>query len=798
MDEIDILKRALRREKLARKQAEFIMETKSLELFSSNTNLLELNRKLEAQMVIHTEEIAQKEIEFTSIVEGAIEIIVKLDVRGNIKYANPATTLALGYSEIELIGSNFSKLIRSDYLERVTQFYFKQLNNQIESTSIEFPVVTKKGREMWLNQIGTLTFKNGEPFEFVVLARDTTKLKLIRDALKLSEEKYRGIIENLELGIMEVDVNDKIVKAYPQFCKLTGYSEEELIGKSPNKLLVGSKAVKEMKLQNELREEGESGVYEVPIRRKDGTIAWVVISGAPFYDVHGKVAGTVGLHLDISKSKQTEYHLRKSKQKTEKLYKEKELFMANMSHEIRTPMNAIIGMAELLEQSKINVKQEKYVSAIRSSSKNLLVLINDLLDFSKIESGKLMLEIIPFNLKELIVKTKELLGPKADENGVHVIYDIEGKLSGNLMGDPTRLGQVLINLVGNAVKFTTNGNVYISVTQVKRVENMQSVRFEIRDEGIGISESERDNLFENFTQANQSTARMYGGTGLGLAISQKIVALMGGELGVTSKIDNGSTFYFTLELEATGALEIESNGHNIQSNFKKSKILVVEDNSVNVLIAKTILENWNCVVDVAQNGVEAIEKLSVNTYSLVLMDMRMPVMGGMEATRIIRNKLHLDLPVIALTGNAIKGDQEKCLKAGMNDYLSKPFEQIDLNIILTKWVDLTSKDLENLCDLSSLKEMGDPIFIERMVDLFMEETTKEIILMEEAVLSKNIPKIKSTAHKLKPSVKYVCIDRIYHDVLTIENWNEGDTQLLQKTDHLISDLRTVLQQLQDL
>lgn len=796
MEEIEILKRAIKREKLARKQAEAIMESKSLELYESNQKLLALNQNLETEIVKRTQEIAQKEIEFKSLVESATEIIFKIDTEGNFTYINPVTTRISGYTEDELIGHNFTQFIRPDYIESLAKLYANQLVELSENSVTEFPIITKDGRELWFNQSATLVVQEGKPQEFVVLSHDVTQVKLAQEAVAQSEEKYRGIIENLELGILEVDNNNKILKAYPKFCKLTGYTEKELIGKAPSLLLSEGEGQVILDKQIKERTKGNSSVYELPILKKDGSSAWVIISGAPFYNLKGEQLGTIGIHLDISHRKSIESQLREAKQKAEDLYKVKELFMANMSHEIRTPMNAIIGMAELLEQTKLDVKQEKYVSAIRSSSKNLLVLINDLLDFSKIESGKLTLEIIPFHLRELVLKTKELLGPKADENGVQIIYEIDNSLPKNLLGDPTRLGQVLINLVGNAVKFTTNGNVYISAKKSETTNSLTAILFEVRDEGIGILETELGNLFENFTQASQSTARLYGGTGLGLSISKKIVDLMGGQLEVTSEKGKGSTFYFTLEMEeGNSTLELDTDAFHIKDNFEQTEILVVEDNPVNILIAKTILENWNCQVDVAQNGKEAIDKLNDKSYQLVLMDMRMPVMGGMEATEIIRKELGLKLPIIALTGNAIKGDQEKCLEAGMNDYLSKPFEQRDLNKVLTKWIDLTQNKQEKLVDLSSLKAMGDPAFIERMVHLFQEETLKEIVILEEALDTQNTARIKGIAHKMKPSVKYVCIDRVYEEVRTIENWKEGDAQLFQKTRHLIHNLQAVLHQL---
>ncbi|MFB0924385.1 MAG: ATP-binding protein, partial [Vicingaceae bacterium] len=323
-----------------------------------------------------------------------------------------------------------------------------------------------------------------------------------------------------------------------------------------------------------------------------------------------------------------------------------------------------------------------------------MVLINDLLDFSKIESGNLSLELVNFNLRKLIAKSTEIVGLKAEENGVNVIYKVDGNLPEILKGDPTRLGQVLLNLLSNAVKFTTNGLVLVSVNLVKSKGNKHLVKFIVKDDGIGIPESELMNIFKNFSQAKNSTTRLYGGTGLGLSISQNILRLMNGTLEVRSELNKGSEFFFTIELEEA-KIEASEKGnienYKIEKDFRRINILLVEDNPVNSLMATTILEKWNCIIDLAENGVEAIEKLRTKTYHLILMDMTMPKMGGIEASQIIRTDLKVETPIIALTANAIRGDSKKCFDAGMDDYLSKPYSQIDLNRMLTKWVKVTTE-----------------------------------------------------------------------------------------------------------
>ena len=798
-NEIENLKKALKRQKLARKQAESLLEFKSLELYESNNTLLILNETLEEEVKRRTTKVEEKEKQFKVLVENATDIIFTMDLNGFFTYVNPIAQKVSGYNEQEMLLMMFVNLVDESHKEYVIQHYHNQINNLDEISNLDFPICNKNGELIWINQKARLIQGDNGLKEFVVISRDITDIKAENELVKKSEEKYRGIIENLKLGILEIDNDDKIVKAYPQFCFLSGYNETELIGKSPTELFSHKTTNKIIKNQYIKKIKAESGAYELPLIRKNGEVAWVITSGAEFNGSDGKPKGTMGIHLDITERKKMESDLREAKLKAEELNKIKEMFLANMSHEIRTPMNAIVGMSELLEQTNLDQSQLNYLSAISSSSKNLLVLINDLLDFSKIESGNLSLELVGFNLQKLINKTAETLSLKADENGVDVICNVDPNLPKMLKGDPTRIGQVLLNLLSNAVKFTSNGSVVLSVNLVEKEKTKYMVQFSVKDEGIGISKKELTNIFKDFSQAKDSTSRLYGGTGLGLSISQKIVHLMKGDLKVKSELNKGSEFSFTVELEEVDFddFEKESNdNYEIKYNFNQSEILLVEDNPVNSLMAKTILENWNCKIDLAENGIESIVKLKTQIYDLILMDITMPKMGGIEASLIIRNELKIKTPIIALTANAINGDNEKCLEAGMNDYLSKPYHQIDLNKVLNKWIQPSVYLInENLINLSKLEEMEDPVFLKKMVNLFLVETQKEIALLKEAIDKSNFKQIRFTTHKIKPSINYVCIPRLYSEAKSIEISKDDDDKFLEKTKAFIELLELVLKQL---
>lgn len=794
-NDIEVLRRALKRERLARKEAEALIEAKSIELYEKNKQLNDLNNALEKILIKRNQKIKEKNKQFLDLIENVSDIIFTISPDGFFTYVNPVLCRVTKFSEKELKGSHFTKLVRQDHKKQIIIHYLDQINSLKDVTNIEFPIINKLGELVWLNQTARIVLNDRNVVkELVVVSRDVTEIKKANELLKQSEEKYRGVIENLKLGILEVDNSDRIIKAYPKFCQLSGYTEEELIGKSPIELFLDRDSKKVMKEQNKNRIRGKSGVYEVGLKKKNGEIAWVIISGAPFYNSNGELAGTMGIHWDISERKKMESELLNAKLKAEELNKVKEIFMANMSHEIRTPLNGIIGMTELLKNTKIDSSQKQYIDSIYSSSENLLVLINDLLDISKIEFGKLNLELTNFNLFELINKNIELLKVKADNKSIKVISKLDGNIPPILIGDPIRLGQVFLNLYSNAIKFTEKGEIDITIDLIKTKKDVHKIRFSIKDDGIGIEESKMKLIFDNFSQAEESTTRLYGGTGLGLSISKKIVEIMGGELMVESELGKGSEFYFEVDFQSIDEKQTETSSEDIYefiTDFKNAKILVVEDNPVNRLLITTILKEWNCDVVNAENGEDAIKKCIDDDFQLIFMDLRMPVLNGCEATKILREEYHLKTPIIALTANAINNEGFDCVNMGMQGYISKPFKQISINKELKKYVNI--KDTEvNLIDTSKLDKLGDEKFVNQMICLFIEEANKDIVKIENAIESCDAELISSIAHKMKPSINYLCSNSLYKDVQNIEDWLEEDSLMYVKVNEFLVKLKKVI------
>ncbi|MEO5571169.1 MAG: response regulator [Bacteroidia bacterium] len=387
-----------------------------------------------------------------------------------------------------------------------------------------------------------------------------------------------------------------------------------------------------------------------------------------------------------------------AQQKAEEAKKFEQQFLANMSHEIRTPMNVVIGMTNLLLKTNMNDQQQKYINAIKDSSENLLVIINDILDLSKIEAGKIGFESIHFSLFETVNLAQTTLKFKAEDKGLHMITDIDPTLPPMIIGDPVRLSQVLLNLAGNAIKFTEKGSITVQCKKLKEENKNVLIEFSVTDTGIGIAEEIVPKIFESFTQASSDTTRKYGGTGLGLTISKQLVELQAGSIHVTSTLGVGSTFSFILPYqigsEMTKKEKVKNPDPGLIDELRKKRILLVEDNAFNQIVAAdTIFDLIKGIhLDIAVNGRDAVEKLRKGEYDMVIMDIQMPEMDGYEATKFIRNNFDApkkNIPIMAMTANVIKEEIEKCFDSGMNSYIAKPFDPEDLfikisNLLLKK------------------------------------------------------------------------------------------------------------------
>jgi len=506
----------------------------------------------------------------------------------------------------------------------------------------------------------------------------TSQLRTKNLQLGLQEEKFRNIIENMNLGLLEVDNYDVIQYANNTFSFISGYSLDELKGQLAHKLFTKKEDEKIIEGVIDERKKGQSGNFEVTVLTKNGEERIWFVSGAPNYNDKGEIIGSIGVHLDITERKILEVALENARDKAQEASKTKEMFLANMSHEIRTPLNVILGMTRLIMKEDLNERLSEYVKHSQYAANHLLSIINDILDLSKIEFGEMNLQLNQFNLHTLSNAIESIFTPNAEEKGLIFKYYISNEISECLIGDDVRIRQVLINLIGNSIKFTDAGYVSLNVMLKEDLDESQRISFEIKDTGIGMSEEFMNQIFDKFSQEANQANRKYAGTGLGMTICRDLLTLMDSELQIHSEKEIGTIISFEI-LFSKSKIE-NSTLKRIDFELIELtgvKVLLVEDNKINRLIAGKALEMLGTTYVEAINGIEAIEILKNESFDLILMDIQMPEMDGVEATKWIRNQMNISTPIVALTANVFRQDIDSYLEIGMNDYIIKPFDEED-------------------------------------------------------------------------------------------------------------------------
>ncbi len=565
------------------------------------------------------------------------------------------------------------------------------------------------------------------------------------------------VVENTHSMVVITDKNGVIEWVNPAFTAITGYLPEEVIGRRPGRLLQGPATDPETKkyLSQQIAN-GQIFDCEILNYSKSGETYWVKIHGQPVANEMGEVYRYFSIQEDITYRKQIEKDLIIAKEAAEASEKAKRKFLANMSHEIRTPMNAIIGLSEQLLKTSLNKDQQFFSETIHAAANNLLTIINDILDISKIEEGKLHLENIPMNLREVLEKSIQVLKFKAEEKGLNLTLDFDAKIHPYVIGDPFRLNQVLLNIIGNGIKFTQHGSVHIQCQIRQCTETMQVIDFNISDTGIGIDEKFVNNLFVEFEQGDQSYTRKYGGTGLGLSISRNLVQLMNGTIQFRSRKFAGTMVSITIpfEKQATPSGEEKEQAaavHDI-SVLKGKKVLLVEDNKFNSLVASLILKSARIDTLFAYTGTEALALLKQHVVDIILMDIQMPVMDGLTATSIIRNEMGIKVPIIALTAHALREEKSEYLGAGMNDFLAKPYTESQMVNVLLKWVAPDSKVVPKRFHTTAIKEFTglDDNTVNILSKTFLDELHESNRELKSMINQKDLPAIRACIHKMKP------------------------------------------------
>jgi PAS domain S-box-containing protein len=601
-------------------------------------------------------------------------------------YLNPAAERLTGYSLEEMKNMKFWEIVHPDYKDLVRERGLNRLKGQEETRHYEFKIIAKDGKEKWIDySTGTAYFMNS--LAAIGTSFDITERKMAEEALTRSEQRYRKIFENSNTGILQIYPDGQINNANQAFAAMLGYD-------SPEQLLAKGKFSDFFTDPNDLRnffeqihQEEVIKNFEFQANKTDGTKIWIIVNAWT------NMASTTnpenflieGFFLDITDSKlsgeyQNEIIIARKSSET------KNLFLANMSHEIRTPVTGIIGMADILSRTRLSIRQKEYLTTIEESSQKLLQIINEILDISKIEAGKMELRPESFDLAKMMCSIRNMFSHISKKRNLYLEFDLSQNIPNYVLGDKKRIEQILMNLISNGLKFTYQGGVCVKVISRLLPTGLHQIRFEVTDTGLGIKPIDQVKLFRKFTQLDNSLTRTSEGTGLGLFICKELVKLMKGDIGVESTPGTGSTFWFEIPLEQTQKANVSD--HSEQRNnafFNNLNILVVDDKFVNQKVLALMLEGEGCIVDIASNGLEAQSVYNPGKHQLIFMDIMMPVMDGVTAMKELRKNHHLLPPIIALTANAMEGDAENYLKSGFNDYLPKPVSREDLQNTILKW-----------------------------------------------------------------------------------------------------------------
>ncbi|NSL89260.1 PAS domain S-box protein [Chitinophaga sp. Mgbs1] len=625
----------------------------------------------------------KSEQSFKRLAEEAEPVIFKANTNGIFTYVSQRAADITGYSSQSLIGKHFSIFLEEHEFDRLQAFYLNQLQNNEDYSSIQFEIITRAGDKKWVEQLAFVTTSDdGTVKEFQCIVKDIDKERRQDESIHYLQHRMEAILDYMPSMMFVKDMPGRYLLVNNRFMEIMQIQKEEIIGRTDEELdyeWISRYAEMDKRVQATGAKEKLEETFVV-----DGKTYHFLLTKFPLRNADNEMIGICCIGQDLTEKMNYLQQEKAAREKAEDAKQSQEIFLANMSHEIRTPMNGIVGMTQLLmEEESLTPRQAKYLDAITRSASNLLVIINEILDFSKIKAGKLHLENAPFHIHDVINSTVFPLMLQAREKGLSFNVQISPAIPPHLLGDEVRLNQVLINLIENAIKFTHQGAITLTVTLAAADKDNSRIRvgFEVKDTGIGIPAGKQHLVFESFSQTHNSNSREFGGTGLGLAICKELISLQQGTLQLNSTPGKGSTFYVEIPFTKNPFPPKTSKKAPTAASQHKpllgKTLLVVEDNSINQQVAYYTLTSGGAAVDVVENGKTALELLRVKTYNCIIMDLQMPGMDGYETTRTIRSH-GITTPVIAVTASAIEGERERCLQAGMNDYISKPYQKDDL------------------------------------------------------------------------------------------------------------------------
>ncbi len=685
---------------------------------------------------------------------------------------------------------NKPMIIYSEGIKKIAEQYHKQLNTEIPKIWLGVPFESEdalKGVIMMYSYRDQSLFnhKDLELLDFIsvqvglALGRRQTHQALIQ-----SEEKFRNIFESFQDIYFRCDLKGKITMVSPSVKEVLGYETSEVLSKSIDQFFISKKTTKKLLIQ--LRNKSRVQNFDGEVRTKDKKQIQFLCNVRLIQVGDQGVPEIEGVARDVTELKQTNKALKSAKELAEKSLKIKERFLANMSHEIRTPMNGIIGMIDLLGTTSLDDEQSEYIRTIQKSSDTLLNILNDILDLSKIEAGKMELRKDPVKLVETFEKIYDLYSQQAYQNDTNLYYHLDDELPEYVLADETRLMQVISNLTSNAIKFSDKkGTINLSIKVLKETKTYHEFRISVKDSGIGIHPDDQKKLFTSFNQIDSSKRKQFGGTGLGLAISRELVTSMKGKIGLVSTPGFGSTFWFTFrtqKMRGKPTLNAQEDVGLKQFVDKQPRILLVDDNDINRKVASQILIKSGCLVEVAESGFTAIDKVKNQLFDLIFMDIQMPELDGVETTNIIR-ELGLDNvpPIVAMTAYSMEEDRDRFLNQGMDDYLPKPIKSYQIVEKIRQWTQYEPKIAEtvlfkeqtedliiNQNTLNQLHKYGGSELIESVLADFKEEAEQQIEVSEKAFLESDYDELRKQMHTLKGNSGTLGIEKLSRQAAIVE------------------------------
>jgi PAS domain S-box-containing protein len=747
------------------------------------------NRRLRKVAETDSREI---EIKYKNLVENCGAGLLTTDLNGNITFINKRITSFTGFEPDEIIGKNYSSLVDTEWTNVINEKFKKQFLIRKSECCLEFPLRVKSGSIIWVEQTSVILSEEGEPKGFQCLVKDITDKKNVEEELKKIEQqreeyqfRLQSILDNTPLIVFIKDLEGKYLLANKSYRDAFQLTKEQIIGKTDFDLVSEENARRYREIDEYVIREQKNTEVEETIQL-GGEMTNLLIVKFPLFDKDNNIYGIGGIASDITERYLYGMHLIESKSKAEMAEQLQEEFLANMSHEIRTPMNGIIGMTNILLNTSMTDEQKDFLKVIKKSSDNLLVLINDILDLSKIKAGKLRIEKIDFRLRETLEHSINTFRCLIKEKGLTLRISVDLDVPDSLTGDPHRLNQILNNLISNAIKFTVKGEINLEIKAIQQENKEVDLLFCVADTGIGIAKEKLKTIFETFSQAETETSRKFGGSGLGLSITKKLIELQKGSIDVSSTPGEGTTFTFHIKYAIANNTVAKQYGNVKQDTLKQDglsgkRILIVEDNEANQKVIYHMLHNAGIEPDLADNGKVAIQLLEdCFEYDLIIMDLQMPEMDGFETTVYIRQKLNLNIPIIAMTASALRNEKIKCLEIGMNEYMNKPFVPSDLFRELRRFL-LKSEEIETeetpviakneskkLYSLNHLIEMDDMDCLCEVLQLFLDSVPMIMVEIKEAIIEERWEDVYKKSHKVKSSIGILQMGKLMSLISKVE------------------------------